>query len=193
MVYVAALETALAGMAISSSRKAQILGLIQDETPTKVISKYTDHADVFSFDLAIELLKNTGINKNAIERQDDKQPPYGPIYSLAPVELETLKTYIKTYLKTRCIQPSKSLAGAPILFDKKADGSPRLCVDYQELNNFTIKNWYLLFLIGEALDRLGTAKQFTQFNLISAYQQMRIREGNEWKTGFKIQYGHFEY
>ena len=48
----------------------------------------------------MELPENTGINKHAIKLQDGKQPPYGPIYSLGPMELETLKTYIETHLKT---------------------------------------------------------------------------------------------
>ncbi len=46
------------------------------------------------------------------------------------MELETLKTYIETNLKTGFIRPSKSPAEAPILFDKKSDGSLYLCVDY---------------------------------------------------------------
>ena len=48
-------------------------------------------------------------------------------------------------------------------------------------------------LIGESLDRLGRAKQFTQLDLTSAYHRMRIREDNEWKTAFRTKYGHFEY
>ena len=87
----------------------------------------------------MQLPENTGINEHAIELVEGKQPPYGPIYSLGPVELETLKAYIKTHLKTGFIRPSKSPAGAPILFDKKPDGSLRLCVDYQGLNNLTIE------------------------------------------------------
>ncbi len=109
------------------------------------------------------------------------------------MELETLKTYIETHLKTGFIWPFKSPAGALILFDKKPDGSLRLCVDYWGLNNLTIKNRYLLPLIGEALDRLGRAKRFTQLDLTSAYHRMRIREGDEWKMGFCTRYGHFEY
>ena len=109
------------------------------------------------------------------------------------MELETLKTYIETHLKTRFIRPSKSPAGAPILFDKKPDGSLRLCVDYRGLNNLTIKNRYPLPLIGESLDRLGRAKRFTQLDLTSAYHRMRIKEGDEWKTAFQTRYGHFEY
>ena len=99
-MHVAALEALLAGMAIHLSRAAQILALIQDEAPIKVPPKYADYADIFSFDLAIELPENTDINEHAIELQDGKQLPYGPIYSLGQVELETLKTYIKTHLET---------------------------------------------------------------------------------------------
>ena len=109
----------------------------------------------------MELPKNTGINKHAIELQDEKQPLYGPIYSLKTLELKTLKTYIKTHLNTGFIQPSKSPSDASILFDKKPNSSLLLFVNYQSLNNLMIKNWYPLLLIRKALDRLGRAKQFT--------------------------------
>ena len=78
----------------------------------------------------MELPENTGINKHNIEFEVGKQLLYRPIYSLGPVKLETLKTYIKTHFKTRFIQSFKSPAGALILFDKKPDSSPWLCVDY---------------------------------------------------------------
>ena len=101
------------------------------------------------------------------------------------MKLETLKTYIETSLANGFIRPSKSPADPSILFDRKSDGFFRLCVNYQGLNNLTIKNWYPLPLIGELLDRLGRAKQFTQLDFTSAYHQMRIREGDKWKTAFK--------
>ncbi len=164
-----------------------------DEAPTEVPSEYADFADVFSPKLAAELPEHTGINDHAIELVDDRQPPYGPIYSLGQVELETLKTYIENNLANGFIRPSKSPAGAPILFDKKPDGSLRLCVDYRGLNNLTIKNRYPLPLVGESWDRLGRARRFTQLDLTNAYHRMRIREGDEWKTAFRTRYGHFEY
>ena len=70
------------------------------------------------------------MNKHAIKLEEGKQPLFGPIYSLELVELETLKTYIKTNLANGFIRPSKSLAGAPILFDRKLDKSLRFYVDY---------------------------------------------------------------
>ena len=109
----------------------------------------------------MELPENIGINKHAIELVEGKQLPYDSIYSLGPVELETLKVYIKTDLKTGFIWLSKSLADAPIFLNKKPDGSFYLYVDYQDLNNLTIKNRYFLSIIGKSLDRLGRTKQFT--------------------------------
>lgn len=158
-----------------------------------VPAEYSDFADVFSKKSAAVLPERTDLNEHAIELREGKQPPYGPIYSLGPVELETLKTYIETNLANGFIRPSKSPAGAPILFVRKPDGSLRLCVDYRGLNNLTIKIRYPLLLIGESLDRLGRAKRFTQLDLTDAYHQMRIKEGDEWKTAFRTWYGHFEY
>ena len=194
VVLVASLcSTLLASLDVHPSREPQISGLIAKKTPTKVPAKYSDFADVFSSDLSTELPEHTEINTHAIDLEEGKQPPYGPIYSLGPVELKTLKTYIETNLANGFICPSKSLAGAPILFDKKQDGSLRLCVDYRGLNNITIKNRYPLPLVGKSLDRLGRAKRFTQLDLTSAYHRMRIKEGDEWKTAFRTRYGHFEY
>ena len=87
----------------------------------------------------------------------------------------------------------KSPAGALILFVRKPNGSLWLCVDYQGLNNLIIKNRYLFSLIGESLDQFGRAKRFTQLDLTGAYHQMRIKEGDKWKTAFSTWYGYFKY
>ena len=109
------------------------------------------------------------------------------------MELKILKAYIETNLANSFIKSSKSLAGASILFDQKSDGSLHLYVNYQHLNNLTIKNRYLLPLIRELLDRLRRARQFTQLDLTSAYHQIKIRKRDKWKTAFRTRYGHFEY
>ena len=136
----------------------------------------------------MELSENTGINKHVIKLVKGKQPSYSSIYSLDPVEMETLKAYIETYLKTGFIWPSKFPADTPILFEKKPDGSLHLCINYQSFNNLTIKNQYPLPLIGKSLDQLGRAKQFTELDLTNAYYGMRIRENNKWKTTFRTRY-----
>ena len=66
-------------------------------------------------------------------------------------------------------------------------------MNYQGLNNLTIKNQYLLPLISESLNSLGQTKKFIQLYLTNAYYCIRIKEGDEWKTVFQIKYGYFEY
>ena len=104
-----------------------------------------------------------------------------------------LKTYIEINLANDFIRPSKSFGGASILFDWKPDRSLCLYVDYSRLNNIPIKNQYPLPLIVELLDRHGRAKRFTQLDLTNAYHRMKICEGDEEKTAFWTQYGHFKY
>ena len=114
---------------IHPDKKAQIASLLTKKV--KIPNKYSEFINVFSEEKALVLPERTKLNEHAIDLEDGKQSPYGPIYSLGPVEFETLKTYIETYLKTGFIWPSKSSASAPILFDKKPDGSFHLCIDYQ--------------------------------------------------------------
>ena len=71
---------------------------------------------------------------------------------LSSLELQTLKTYIKNNLANVFIRFFKTLAEALINFDKKLDGSLRLCLNFRGLNNLTIKNWYPLPLVVELLD-----------------------------------------
>ena len=88
VLHVATLETSPRSVRIIiySSQAAQIAALKQDEVLSKVLSKYIDYADVFSFNVAMELPENTGINKHIIELQKGKQLSYGPIYALRTVE-----------------------------------------------------------------------------------------------------------
>ena len=69
--------------------------------PTEVIlllfTKYSDFISVLSPGSAMGIPELTGINNHAIDQSESKQTLYGPIYNLGPVELETLKTYIKTW------------------------------------------------------------------------------------------------
>ena len=140
VVHVLSLSSALpvTSLDVHPSRRSQIFGLIVEEALTKVPNKYWNFADIITPDLASELSEHTGINNHAIKLVDGQQPSYGPIYSLRPVELETLKAYIETNLTNGFIRTSKSPASAFILFDRKSDDSLRLCVKYRGLNNLTI-------------------------------------------------------
>ena len=122
--------------------------------------EYSEYSDVFSDSGAAELPEH-GPADHAIDLMDERQPPYGPIYNLNEVELETLRGYIESNLANGFIRPSTSPAGSPILFVRKPGGGLRLCVDYRGLNMITIKNRYPLPLVGESIDRLAMAKRYT--------------------------------
>ena len=96
-----------------------------------VLTKYSDFANVFLKKSANVLLEQTKVNKPAIKLEKYKQPPYEPIYSLGPpVELKTLKSYIKTNLASSFIRALELLASALILFVRKPNGSLCLFVNY---------------------------------------------------------------
>ena len=63
-------------MMIYLSRAVQVATFKQYKASTKVSTKYSNFVDVFVFNLAIELLENTGINEHAIELVDAQQPGY---------------------------------------------------------------------------------------------------------------------
>ncbi|KAH0608011.1 uncharacterized protein H6S33_002063 [Morchella sextelata] len=130
---------------------------------------------------------------HAIDLEPGKQPPWGPVYSLSEAELKVLREYLDKMLRLGKIRPSKSPAGAPILFVKKKDGSLRLCVDYRGLNRVSIKNRYPLPLMDELRDRVAGAVIFSKIDLKEGYNLIRIKDGDEWKTAFRTRYGHFEY
>lgn len=110
-------------MKLHLDHKVQIAALIADKVLITVLAEYIDFKNVFSKKSATILPEYTKINTYAFNLKKSNQPPYRPIYSQGPVELKTLKTYIKTNLANSFICPSKSIANALILFDKKLNGS----------------------------------------------------------------------
>jgi len=74
----------------------------------------------------------------------------------------------------------------------KKDGKRRMVQDYCYVNKGTIKNSYPLPLISELIDSMGTKKVFTKMDLRWGYNNVRIKEGDEWKVVFTIHLGSFE-
>ena len=66
------------------------------------------------------------------------------------------------------------------------------CQDYRKLNAGSIKNMYPLLLISELLDKLKGTKYFTKINLWARYNDVQIKDGNQWKAAFKISRGLFK-
>jgi len=128
-----------------------------------------------------------------IPLEEGKTPPYEPLRPLNEEKMKALKEYLEVNEKRGWIRSSTSPAGAPIHFVKKKDGGLRLCVDYRQLNEITIKDRTPLPLIRESLDQLSSATIYNKLDIRDAYYNLRIRAGDEWKTAFHTRYGLYEY
>lgn len=164
-----------------------------DDLLSTIPEKYHDYASVFSPIEAETLPPHRPSVDMAIEIEDGKSPPFGPMYHLSQQEREVLFDYIESNLKKGFIRRSTSSAGAPILFVKKKTGELRLCVDYRGLNSITKKNRYPIPLVDDLLDSVRGCTVFTVLDLKNAFNLIRIRDGDEWKTAFRTHLGLFEY
>ncbi len=154
--------------------------------------EYADLVEVFSKRRASQLPIHRSVDC-AIDLLPDTTPPKGRIFPLSQPESESMKTYIKEELAKGFIRPSTSPASAGFFFVKRKDGGLRPCIDYQGLNENTVKFRYPLPLVPSALEQLRQARYYTKLDLRNAYNLIRIREGDEWKTAFSTTSGHYEY
>ena len=114
------------------------------------------------------------------------------VYPLSREEKEEVREFIKEQLRKGYIQPSKSPQTALVFFVGKKDGKKRMVQDYWYLNEWTVKNNYPLLLILDVLENTGTKRIFTKMNLRWGYNNVRIKEGDEWKAVFTMPEGSFE-
>jgi len=151
-----------------------------------------EYRDVMPDSLPKSLPPRRGID-HEIELLPGAKPPAKNAYRMAPPELAELRKQLDELLKAGFIRPAKAPFGAPVLFQKKKDGSLRLCIDYRALNKLTVRNKYPLPIITDLFDRLHGAKYFSKLDLRSGYYQVRIAEGDEPKTTCVTRYGAFEF
>ena len=115
-----------------------------------------------------------------------------PAYNLNAKEEDELKKFLKEHMERGTIRSSKSEMASPLFFVDKKDGTLRPCQDYRYLNSQTIKNAYPLPLISDLMTKLADAKWFTKFDIQWGYNNIRIKEGDQWKAAFKTPTGLYE-
>eukprot|EP00063_Salmo_salar_P036675 XP_014011510.1 PREDICTED: RNA-directed DNA polymerase homolog [Salmo salar] len=115
------------------------------------------------------------------------------VYPLSQEETVAMETYVTESLRQGYIQPSNSPVSSRFFFVKKKEGGLRPCIDYRGLNAITVGFSYPLPLIASAIESFHGAHFFTKLDLRSAYNLVRVRGGDEWKTAFSTTSGHYEY
>jgi hypothetical protein len=169
---------------INSKKKALPL---EEQVP----KEFHEFLDVFSEEKAARFPEPRPWD-HKIEMKDTFQPKSFKTYNLTPAEQIELDKFLKENLEKGYIRPSQSPMASPFFFVNKKDGKLRPCQDYRYLNEHTIKNAYPLPLISELLDKLKGARRFTKLDIRWGYNNIRIRDGDQWKAAFKTNKGLFE-
>jgi len=154
--------------------------------------EYSRYKKLFSEELETGLPEHSQWD-HEITLRPGTTPKLHKAYPLNEKNRKVLEEYLEENLRKGYIRPSKSPAGYPILFVPKKNGKTRVCVDYRQLNDITVKNGYMLPLIAEIRDKTYGAMYFTTLDLRGAYNLIRMKEGDEWKTAFRTTMGHYEY
>jgi len=127
-----------------------------------------------------------------IEVKEGFMPRKGKVYPLSREEREEVREFMKEQLRKGYIWLSKSPQTVPVFFVEKKDGKKRMVQDHQYLNEWTVKNNYPLPLISDVLENISTKNVFTKIDLRWGYNNVRIKEGDEWKAVFTTLEGSFE-
>jgi len=128
----------------------------------------------------------------AIDLKETFKPQKERIYPLSKKKREEVQNFVEDQLRKKYIRLSKSPQMSPVFFVGKKDRSKRIVMDYHNLNDQTVKNNYPLLLITDLIDNIGSKKVFMKMNLRWGFNNVRIKEGDEWKEAFTTHVGSFK-
>jgi hypothetical protein len=164
---------------------------LSEKSEPKLPEELKGFQDVFSPKEAEKLPPHRDYD-HEIKLVEGKKPPFGPLYPMSQAQLLALKAWLEENLRKGFIRPSSSPAASPVLFVQKPDGALRLCMDYRGLNAVTVKDRYPLPLTKETLNNLKGMKYFSTIDIVSAFNNIRMKKGLEYLTAFRTRFGLYE-
>src|SRR5438477_2465905 len=114
------------------------------------------------------------------------------VYPLSPAQRQLVREFLDENLRTGRIRPSQSPYAASFFFVPKQDGKERPTQDYRWVNSWTIRDKYPLPRIETILDSLRGSKVFSKLDIRWGFNNVRIKEGDEWKAAFITEFGLWE-
>ena len=106
----------------------------------------------------------------------DKMPFKEHYQCIPPYMYDDVRAYIQEMLDIGAIHKSRSPWASSIVLVWKKDGGLRFCIDFRKLNNWTVKDAYLLPQIDKTLDSLQGSQWFSSLDLKSGYWQVKMDE-----------------
>jgi len=163
-----------------------------DADLSKVPRAFHRHTKVFS-EQQLQRLPEHTVWDHAIELLPGAPASLpGRLLRLPQDEIKEISKIVAEHLSRGTIQPGIGPYAANVFFVKKKDGKLRPVQDYRPVNKWTKKNRNVSPLIPQVVDQLTGCTLFTKFDIRWGYNNIQIKEGNEWKAAFLTPEGLFE-
>jgi hypothetical protein len=163
-----------------------------DDLPEEIQKLLEEFVDIVVDELPFSLPLIRSISHH-IDLIPGASLPNKEAYRLTPQENEEVKRQVHDLMEKGLVRESLSPCDVPTVLSPKKYGGWRMCTDSRAINKITIRYRFPFPRMDDLMDCLNGAIFFSKIDLKSGYHQIRMREGDEWKTTFKTNEGLYEW